>query len=62
MAKFRNVTLIGKDGKAVVATTAADLNNFQYVDGMTPVPDLPEEQDAPAEKSTKTKTKDSDSK
>jgi len=47
MDEFRPVTLIDKNGVAVVATTAADLINYQYADGMTVVPDIPEDEGSP---------------
>lgn len=36
MDKFRNVTLVDKQGNEIVATSAVDLNNYLYTDGMTP--------------------------
>ena len=47
MSEFQNVTLVGKDGATVVATTAVDLNNYLYADGMVPVGNVEEDVEAP---------------
>lgn len=47
MSDFQNVTLVGKDGATVVATTAVDLNNYLYADGMIPVGNVEQDVEAP---------------